>query len=127
MQQKFVTFLKAVQLFQTELISSVVCASYCTAVAECYYMTVDTENIVCTFYSQGSTYYNTTDLTTYVLVSTWVEVGFISTLTSFGGDRFIYNYNKNKLGLQSDCIIINLADCKPTCYTRNKQLFTCRT
>ena len=71
---KLTTSLIADKLFEIKLTSNALCANFCTATAECFYLTVDVKNEICTLYKQGSNYYNTTNLYTYVLDTTWTEV-----------------------------------------------------
>ena len=51
-----------------------VCASQCVQEATCYYMTVSDKDQLCAYYSLGSTYYNVTQLKTYVITAKSVEV-----------------------------------------------------
>ena len=48
-------------------ISQMASATRCIKMENCYYLTVDKTNNVCTFYNQGSTIYNTANLLTYAL------------------------------------------------------------
>ena len=76
MTQLSVKNLRAAKLLETKMKTKVSCTSQCTAMANCYYMTVDMKNNICMFYNQGSNNYNTTNLQTFVLELTKTEVCF---------------------------------------------------
>ena len=67
MKQIYDTDLHAVKLFETNLSLQLICTSQCTATDHCYYVTIDSQNKVCTFYALGSNTYNTTGMLTYAL------------------------------------------------------------
>ena len=70
MNQKAIASLRAESLYRVSCSgpsNRVARAVQCIKQKQCFYLTIDNENNVCTFHNQGSTFYNTTSLQTYVL------------------------------------------------------------
>ena len=70
MNLKPITTLRADKLFDKTCYNSpraIGLAFQCIKHEQCYYYTIDKENNVCSFYTQGLTFYNTTNLQTYIL------------------------------------------------------------
>ena len=70
MNLKSITILRADKLYDTQCSYSLkilALASQCIKMEQCYYLTIDKKNNICSFYNQGSTFYNTTNLQTYIL------------------------------------------------------------
>ena len=70
MNLKSITILRADKLYDTLCsysLKKLALASQCIKMEQCYYLTIDKKNNICSFYNQCSTFYNTTNLQTYIL------------------------------------------------------------
>ena len=70
MNQKAIASLRAESLYRVSCSSPsnrIAHAVQCIKQKQCFYLTFDSQNNICTLYNQGSTFYNTTSLQTYVL------------------------------------------------------------
>ena len=70
MKLKYVNYFlgaKILDIMCYDHISKMASASKCIKMTQCFYLTIDRTSNVCTFYNQGSTKYNTTNLLIYAL------------------------------------------------------------
>ena len=77
MNLKTITTLRADKLYDTKCYNSpraIGLAFQCIKLEQCYYYTIDKASNVCSFYNQGSSTYNTTNLQTYILELTSTAV-----------------------------------------------------